>query len=306
MLPPSPLFEPLSRFLERVAQLRLARVSVTARCTRALRMKDPVCAVVRGLAGEHLRELRCITRAPTCDGCTETGACDYARTFGAQPEAGDREVRPYWLAGVPATHDLAPGATFSASITTVGDASRLGPYLDVALRDALRRLGSEDDGGFDVRVVLGASRLEAPSLDVRPRDAERLRVMARTPLLLRGDLGACQAACPAAPWLALLVRAGIRRLDALLGLVDGTEQPRVAFPDLADVRVVHGRMVPWSDSRWSGRQGRRFPLVGYAGEATVEGSQLREVLPLLSALAESSVGRKTTMGFGWLTIDTPT
>src|SRR5947208_326334 len=50
-----------------------------------------------------------------------------------------------------------------------------------------------------------------------PLAAEReLRIQARTPLLLRGDFEACRAACPGAPWLALLVRSGVRRLDRLM------------------------------------------------------------------------------------------
>jgi hypothetical protein len=43
-----------------------------------------------------------------------------------------------------------------------------------------------------------------------------LHLHTESPLCLRGDEAVWRSLCPRVPWLALLVRAGVRRLDALV------------------------------------------------------------------------------------------
>ena len=296
--------EPLSAWLARLGALPVTRVAVEARCVRGLDMADPICAVARGLAGERLRDLRCLTRTPTCEACLRAEACDYARIVGA--EAMDGDVHPYWLQGLPASNVVRAGAVVDAAILVAGEMSARAPYLDVALRDALVRLGSEDDAGADVRWVLGPSRVEPVRLvaAAEPGPVDRITIDIRTPLLLRGDFERARELCPSKPWFGLLVRAGIRRLDALLGMTAAGERPRVELPSVASVRHVAGEVVAWSSSRWSRRQDRRFPLEGWTGSITLAGDGLAEILPLLRVLEATGVGRKTTMGFGWIIVTT--
>jgi len=127
------------------------------------------------------------------------------------------------------------------------------------------------------------------------------RIEARTPLVLRGDVARCERACPRAPWLALLVRAGIRRLDALLGaFTPRGVRPRVEMPRLEEVEVVEGRVASWRGSRFSRRQGRRFPLEGLRGSAVLRGAAMRDIGTLLRVLEVTGVGKATSMGFGAL------
>ena len=294
----NPTPEPLADWLPRLTSLRVARICVEATCMRGVALSDSLCAASRGLIGERMRDLRCLTGAPTCEACAQAPDCDYARIIGVGDV--DAELHPYWLQGVPAAHRADAGQVVSAELYVAGDSAARTAYLDVALRDALRRLGSRDEGRDDVRWRLGPSRIESLSAAMRVDAAvqSELTIEAQTPLLRRGDLALCAQLCPAAPWFALLIRAGIRRLDALLDLDGAPPRPKVALPSLADVRITGGELTPWRDSRWSQRQERRFPLEGYAGRVTLAGDALAEVAPLLRTLALTSVGRKTTMGFG--------
>ena len=170
-----------------------------------------------GLLGERFRDLRCTTRATTCDGCTETATCDYARVFAS--EASARRLHPFWLQGVPAEPALDPGACITARVLVTSVAAPVLLVPSTSLRDALVRLGAKVSASRVQRVALPP---EAPR-----SDALRWRVEAITPLVLRGDLDVCAQMCPRAPWLALLVRAGVRRLDALLReLTPSLERPR--------------------------------------------------------------------------------
>ena len=122
---------------------------------------------------------------------------------------------------------------------------------------------------------------------------------------MRGDEEVCRAMCPRVPWLALLVRAGVRRLDALVRAFAppaGGWLPRAELPELATVELIGGGLAPWSSSRFSHRQRRRMPLEGVQGEAAVRGPGVEELAPLLRALAVASVGKATSLGFGTLRV----
>ncbi len=195
--------QPIERWASIACGLILSAVSVSVEVARAKGFSGPASGTIRGLLGERLREMRCITRSPTCDGCLETARCDYARVFlhrthrdGAH---GDHEVVPLWLRGIPVVRELEAGA-FEAEVVAVDDARAALPFLEVALRDALRRAL-----GPSARVGVGKHR-EVRLAAEAPR-APRRSLLARTPLAIGGDLERCRADCPEAPWLPALVRA---------------------------------------------------------------------------------------------------
>jgi hypothetical protein len=301
---------PLAAWLDAAHALEFSEVRIDVRTLRRIRTHDPVCSIVRGLLGERLRDLRCLTRAPTCDACGEAPRCDYARIFAASattltPSIPRRDPPSFWLQGLPATRDLAAGATFTTRIVATGHAVSRLPYLDVALRDALDRLGSSRGTLQPSATSLSASRLGPIPLPPLPTTSSRAWVLETlTPLVLRGNHDACLAACPKAPWLALLARAGVRRLDALLrAFAPGVPRARVLFPPLDDVTILDGALSPWSSSRFSQRQQRRMPVEGLAGRVVLAGNGINALAPLLRLLEVTSVGKATTMGFGNLRIE---
>ena len=291
--------------------LRLRSIEIDAQVTRPLQLGSPACAVLRGLLGERLRDLRCLTRAPSCEGCTERARCDYARVMEAgaaqrngRTGAGEAGATPpLWLQGMSAGEELAAGERLTARLVFGGDAAPVLPYLDVALRDALGRLGLSPIVRGPGPLALSATRLGDPGWPESGAGAgaRGWRIRTRTPLLLRADPARLAIDCPASPFLALLLRAGVRRL-ALLREGLGAERalPRALFPDLRGVRRRSGAMQAWSGSRYSRRQGQRMPLEGISGEVELEGDALAEMAPLLAVLPLVSVGKMTALGFGWI------
>ena len=296
---------PLHRWLGQLAALELTALDIAVHFRAPIRLADPACAVVRGLLGERLRDLRCLTRAPTCEGCADTTRCDYARIFTGEAASsalrtGARALHPYWLQGLPVARTIDAGTRLTARLTVTGPAASALPYLDVALRDALARIGALPRESAPELSASRTQRLALPLAEPVP-GASLWRIEASTPLVLRGDPDACERACPRAPWLALLVRAGIRRLDALLGAFSPVAAPpRVEMPRLDDVEVVEGQLVRWRGSRFSQRQGQRFPLDGLTGNAVVRGPAMATAGTLLRVLEVTGVGKATSMGFGVL------
>lgn len=291
---------PLDAWLEPALALPLIEIALDATLRTPVNVSSPACTVVRGLIGQRLRDLRCLTGASTCSGCPVAAACDYDRIF----EIGS--PHPFWLQGIPATTGLDPGARLAARLYLAAPAHAVAQYLDVTLRDALRAL--------DPDAVLSASKVRSGTLGelmpaaTQPPEGDRLHLRTETPLWLRGDEELCRALCPRAPWLALLARAGIRRLDALVRAFAppvGGRLPRAALPDLVAVELVRGELSPWSSSRFSHRQHQRMQLEGLQGDAVVHGPDLAALAPLLRALTVTSVGKSTSLGLGTLRVVTP-
>lgn len=289
---------PLDAWLEPALALPLIEIALDVTIRSPVGVSSPACTVVRGLIGQRLRDLRCLTGAPTCGGCPVAAICDYGRIFdGGSPH-------PFWLQGIPATTELARGAQLTARLYLAAPAHAVAAYFDVALRDAVRAL--------DPDAVRSASRVRALTLrELIPAAASpptsSLHLRTETPLGLRGDEALCRALCPPIPWLALLVRAGVRRLDALVRAFVpsvGGRLPRTELPDLSTIALIRGGFTRWSSSRFSHRQHQRIPLHGLHGDAVIDGPNLADLAPLLRALTVTSVGKATSLGLGALRLVT--
>lgn len=290
---------PVPRWIEWAVGFKVVSLSVDAVCLDPGRRHDaPFNTVVRGLIGKRLRDLRCLTRAATCAGCPETARCDYASVFARRLMANESdsegdEVPPFWLQGLPADRALARGTQLSIRLHVAGQAADALPYLDVACRDALVHVGTRPSASVVHSTDLRTFTHESVT--------KTLCITARSPLRLRGDMSRSRRECPAAPWFALLVRSGVRRLDRLrMAFGEPGERPYLEMPELDDVEVVsaHGdSMRSWRDTR------KEVPLSGLIGSAVVAGEGVRRIVPLLRVLTITNVGKATTMGFGNLAIE---
>jgi hypothetical protein len=65
--------------------LPLARYRFTARVLQPLALPDYAGSLLRGQFGAALRNVACMTRAPTCPGCPLIQTCPYTRIFEAPP-----------------------------------------------------------------------------------------------------------------------------------------------------------------------------------------------------------------------------
>ncbi|MCS6912334.1 MAG: CRISPR system precrRNA processing endoribonuclease RAMP protein Cas6 [Myxococcales bacterium] len=290
---PSPLSSlPLSVWLGPVLALRLHEVGMDLMLRRRAKLTGLACVLVRGLLGEQLRAAWCLTGAPQCTGCPVAGECDFARFFhGGGPH-------PFWLQGVPADDVLPAGRRVQARLCLLPPLHRAAPLLTEALQRALLAVLPAAD-------LVRTQQATLPVAALLPEvSGGAVRLWTETPLDLRGSWDLCRTQCPQAPWFALLLRAGVRRLDGLLRLCRPPEEPvpRVALPDLRGLQV-QGRLVPWRGSRYSHRQEQRLLLRGLVGEVLLQGDPVPEVLPLLRVLAVTGVGKATAFGLGSMRLE---
>lgn len=294
-----------SRWLAQHGPLDLWSLSFDALTTRDISLQDPLCSTLRGLLGNQLRGLRCLTRAPSCAGCSEIHRCDYARLFdaGLHPHTG--HVPPFWLQEVTHEQQIPAGHRSSGRLILLGTEKGMLPYLEAALRDALHFLGRSARSEGPWKPAL-AVRLRPPTQLPWPSDprADRWVLRAQSPLILSDDPGEAAQACPAVPELALLLRAGVRRLYRLYRASGQKESlPTMELPELGEIRKDFGEMMLWKGSRYSQRQHQRMPLGGRLGELEVSGEVLLELSPLLALLPLISVGKQTTLGMGHLSAE---
>jgi hypothetical protein len=295
---------PLERWLAWATDVEVSTIEVTAhhRVREPRRLTDPLCTIVRGWIGQRLRDLRCLTRARTCVGCREVASCDYAQVFdrgvlAAGSDVDGADTPAFWLQGLPAEHAVVADARFVIRLHVVGPARPMLPYVDVALRDALVRLG--------VTPLASVTRsMSLASVTGAETSPPAVQLTARTPLRLRGDAIRCAAMCPSAPWFALLLLAGVRRLDRLRSAFGRAgPRPYLAWPPLDDIDVSASSLTGWHADRFSHRQRQVMPLSGHALTAVLRGAAVVRFLPLLRALSVTGVGKGTAMGFGELAVD---
>jgi hypothetical protein len=275
-------------------------VSLGVEMTRTIELPGPACAQVRGLLGERLRLLRCLTGAPRCEGCPEIAQCDFARVFDAGQH--DQGTPPFWLQGIPARSRLDAGERFEARLVVLGSESHTLPYLEAALRDAWQRLGRPPHQAnatpWKPAATLQACR-STPLVTPALPPASCWRLSTCSPLVLRDRIAEGSPACPAVPALAQILSAARRRLYRLhRAQQGGGTWPAMDLPDLTAIGLVAGEFRPWSAARYSHRQERTMPLEGLVGEIEIEGEALLALSPLLDVLPLISVGKNTAMGLG--------
>ena len=274
-------------------------VTVTAEVIDPVELSNPVCAVVRGLIGNRLRQLLCTGHTPCKSACDLPDTCGYAQIFETDADTvagahGADAVRPYWLAGLPVDTRLAPGECLTARLTLVGPAKIHAPYFHVALLDALKSLGRPQA----VEVTESDAtdgRIAAPSAPT-----STVTVATRTPIVVkRGNAwNRCADECPAEPWVARLARLGVVRLRALESAYGGRADPiRLDWPSWHAIERT-GSLERWRGSRFSHRQQQRMPTDGVRGHLTLTGPGAEELGRLFGSIAQVGIGKHTTMGFG--------
>lgn len=283
-----------------------------------LRLLDP-CLLpafygpeVRGMLGQGLKLAFCengSAEPARCPGCpTELAPrCAYARLF--EPRGRDacgEPPRPFVVAVAPparSTRRLPAGSVLEFRLTALGPSSGEGDRYVAALRaaGAAQLLGRGQRARFEVEPVdpgMGAAA-DSPAEWHSERVAAlsragRLRLRMSSPLALRES----QRQLQSFDLDALLRHAGerLRRLASVSTPPAGAWTVELPQPPVRGLVVEQARVRRVGFERL-GRGGRRQPMEGIVGEATLAGD-LFPVLPLLVAAERLHVGRLTSFGFG--------
>lgn len=280
----------------------------------------------RSALGPSLRVIACETGMPTCAGCPLLEACAYAILFEAQPRpdtlhAGfENGPRPYLLHADPGLKpEYAEGETFAVEVRVVEQARLSIPsLLRAADRMARKGVGDRREAGWgqlsmtmvddartgDILWMRGDTHLRSwPKMEPLrvppiPHDPNvGLHLALETPLHLRRDNEAVTELTAED-----LVRAAYRRVVALSSISGRFEEThRAQFTEMVahskTVPVVDSRISYREESRYSRRQGKRFPLTGFVGELTL-GPGWQSLWPLLYAGQYLHLGKHTTHGQG--------
>jgi len=130
----------------------LARYRFEFEATSTIRLPEYAGSALRGAFGHALRQLACVTRAKTCDGCMLAATCPYTSVFEPQKSASATLALatppvpyviepPEWGA-----RQYAPGETLAFHFTLVGRAIDQLPLCIMAWRRALARGVGAGDG----------------------------------------------------------------------------------------------------------------------------------------------------------------
>jgi hypothetical protein len=291
----------LSQWASRVSKLGLHRIQLNLQVQREVQSNGPINATIRGQFGERFRDLRCLTGENTCFDCPQTHICSFHQLFDT-PEVKDEQghlvqhgVHPFWFRGLPASRVLEAGFSSNVEMFLVSKYASQAPYVEIALRDALRRLRPQ--GWLQVSPAQISDEF-FPEIANPEHDCWRFSW--HTPLLLGPVPGPCFKECPQAPWLAAWLRSGVRRISSLLSdFAPDVPHWQHSFPDLTQVQCLSGELYPWRDARFSARQRKRIPLNGWVGEVVLKGDVLRELGGMFQALNIVQTGKSTSMGFGY-------
>lgn len=137
----------------------LARYRFEFTATTAIRLPEYAGSTLRGAFGHALRQLVCVTRAKTCDGCMLAATCPYTSVFEPQKSASATLALatppvpyviepPEWGA-----RQYAPGETLAFHFTLVGKAVDQLPLCIMAWRRAFVRGVGAGDGTAELLCV---------------------------------------------------------------------------------------------------------------------------------------------------------
>lgn len=311
--------------------LPLARYRFTAQVQQPLALPDYAGSLLRGQFGAALRNVACMTRAPTCPGCPLVQTCPYTRIFEAPPPPKGAHTlqdfsqipNPYVMEPpTPGARVLDADDWLQFHMVLVGHAVDQLALIIFALQRALaqgltRQRAPADLLRVDWLDAQGSAHPvwtnEQPTLAEHPgtlrippapASADGITLNIHTPLRLQQQgrpLGLGQLTPRA------LVAALARRTALLMefhagqsGWGEAARHVTHLSESLTDARDLH-----WFDwTRYSSRQQQEMTLGGVLGRWTLHGSTdaLAELWPWLWLGQWVHIGKNATMGLGAYTL----
>jgi hypothetical protein len=306
---------------------------VKARVTKPILLNEHKGSAIRGALFEALRKRSCARlELSTCHPCELVPVCPISAlvaTVDPEWERGVDPPRPLVIdPPLDSCTEYKQGGFLEFGLTVFGSASRLLPYLVLAIGDAGKAgIGRRyQDGGFWTRGRFEVERVElanpfsgatellypgpgpqpifrSPHSPITSADVEAaigatdqvtLDFLTPTRLVSRGET---------LPRFSLL--AFLQRLRERLEALERRYAPGPAQIETFDAAAaseainITADTTRWQDVRgWSTRQKQALPLGGFTGSVTLQGD-LAPILPFLAWGQLAHVGKDATKGNGW-------
>ena len=304
----------------------VARYRFSWRVTRPIRLPAYAGSMLRGAFGHALRQVACMTKQKTCEGCPLLTTCAYPALF-APPPPSTHALQKFTQIPVPYIIEppawgeqvLMEGAQLSFHMVLAGNALKELPLIILAWRRALARGLGAGDGTAELEsvhlcaddavqeVFTPASGIVAPhqtavtyalppALPPPSRIPAGVTLEFDTPLRLQQN---GRALAPHRLDARTLLMALIRRINLLAEFHTGT--PLICdFTHLATeaANLVEKRELVWRDwVRYSSRQQQTMALGGVVGKWQLQG-ELAPFLPWLHLGQWLHVGKEAAFGLG--------
>lgn len=270
----------------------------------------PPAHVWRSVLGRQLRKNVCVTRMPSCNGCTLFERCDYPVFF----EQTTVAHRPHEFPPVPprpyALHVRSEGAGDILRLTLVGRRaiSRLPLLIGTLESGAKQGVGRDRKSIVLSKPTVKANRYAHPNMpaDLNARILElpqvphRVRLHLDSPLRLvrlGQRLGAETLTAGA------LEDALVHRVRTLAWGI-GVEIPDRPAPK-PEIAVEEADLTDSGARRFSARQKQTMSLNGVTGTLTLGGDGLPTIWPWLWAGQYLQLGKSTTQGLGAYRLSVP-
>ncbi len=302
--------------------LPLARYRFTAYPQRRLTLRGYTGSLLRGVFGNTLRQLSCLTRAPQCTGCLFLSHCPYPQLFQPPPPPHHplqqfSEIPPPYVVEPPAVRHTAweVDEPLVFHWVLIGHAIERLPIYLFAWQKALQQGLTDSRIACELREVAYCPPA-APPIPIYspPYAAPPPRVMHPivppqpptdlqygsqllflTPLRLKAHGQIDDRAFTARTLLNTLMRRYLLLCD-----FHGSAQPPLDVHALAQYALtltVESQMAYQSWARYSSRQQREMDLGGFMGSLTLRG----DLTPFAELLVRGEgfhLGGKTTFGLG--------
>ena len=297
----------------------VARYRFTCRVTRTIRLPAYAGSMLRGAFGHALRQVACMTKQKTCEGCPLLHSCANPAIFEPPPPATHALQK---FAQIPVPYVIEPpawgervlgeGEELAFHMVLIGRTLNELPLIILAWRRALARgLGASDGTAELVSVTHctsgGDIEIFTPDTGVitqhqqtvaLPETSSRtsISLQIETPLRLQSN---GRALAPHRLDARTLLMALARRINLLAEFHAGG--PLIAdFPALAAqaAAIRDTRQLAWQDwVRYSSRQKQAMALGGVVGTWILEGD-LAPFMPWLHLGQWLHVGKEAAFGLG--------
>ena len=286
-----------------------------------MRLPDYSGSAWRGVFGNSLKKLVCVTREPRCEPCLMYRNCIYPYIFETPPDPDVGKMRNYNAAPHPFV--LCPGNTMrghlasdtehSLEITLFGRGNQHLPYIIHALDRAAKRGIGKQRGKLELleiqRLLRGQSfSVYKPGGSLQTHPAEhidipacpkRIRLRFLTPLRIKSN---GRLVTPHNFTFQSLFSSLLRRISLLSAFHSDTplETDFAGLTRAAKVTVsVADDVLYWHDwTRYSSRQNNLMQLGGLLGSAAFESDNLAPFWSYIWLGQWTHAGKNTSMGLG--------
>ena len=300
--------------------LPLARYRLRLRVPETMRLPDYSGSAWRGVFGNSLKKLVCVTREPYCPDCLLYRSCVYPYIFETPPDPTVGKLRKYNAAPHPFV--LRPGDTLNGTLTAgsehllyltlFGRGDRQMPYILHALERAMQRGLGKQHGKLELmeaqqQTAEGWAVIYQPGGELRvdpatsvsiPACPEQAQLNLRTPLriIAKGHL-----VTPDTFSFKTLFSSLLRRISMLTAFHSDAplETDFAGLTRRAAAVSITGHRLRWREwTRYSSRQDSLMQMGGLLGRVTFEGRDLAPFWPYLWLGQWTHTGKGASMGLG--------